>query len=117
MPAEAGVEVDGPEENEIADSVESGDGGGSVSLRSCDPGPDADLAITTPYDDALLLPVVRLQLAYGQLAGGADPDVAVCRGDRVLRELTFEDVTSDELTPDLEKRLTDLTTAAVGFCR
>src|SRR5690606_13772323 len=48
MPAEAEVEVELAEE------------GGGVTLAACDPGVDADLAIATPYSDALLVPVVRL---------------------------------------------------------
>ncbi|HKY16741.1 MAG TPA: hypothetical protein VJM33_17580, partial [Microthrixaceae bacterium] len=102
MPAEAGAEVDGE--------------GQTVSFRSCDPGAEVTIGVEDAFADALSFPVARLQIAYGQVLGGVELETSICVGDRVVREFDLEDLASEELTPDLEERLTEAVTSALREC-
>jgi len=102
MPADANVEVAGDDED--------------VSLRSCDPGPDAEMALTGKSLDALVYPVVRNELAAGQIASGMDRDAALCVAETVLPELTPDELAAEEVSDELQERLSTLIFDAMDSC-
>jgi hypothetical protein len=112
MPDEASATVSGGR---------GADGGGSaastaVTFRSCDPGKDADMGLTGRSADALAYPVVRNELAAGQIGGGLDRDRAICVADSVVPQLTTGDLAAKELTEELQAKITRLVRAALGHC-
>ncbi len=58
-------------------------------LRSCDPGPGADLALTGRAGRGMAVPALRATL-QAQAIGAAGPDVARCFGQAVVDEFDFE---------------------------
>jgi hypothetical protein len=85
-------------------------------LRSCDPGAEADVGLTGRSVDALVYPVVRNELAAGQIASGMDRDGALCVAETVLPELTPDDLSAEELTDELQAKLTQLVLDAIDTC-
>jgi hypothetical protein len=104
-----------------AASATVGHAGGSggtaaVTLRTCDPGKDADVGLTGRSADALAYPVVRNELAAGQVGAGLDRDRAICVADAVVPQLTTGDLAAQELTPELQAKIQRLTRAAASHC-
>jgi hypothetical protein len=91
-------------------------GDGMVSFKSCDPGPDANLAVTGRSGDALAYPAVRTDIVTARMANGDESDVALCFGTRVVTQLTPAQLTEDAAFFDsLEFR--DLVLEAQNRCR
>jgi hypothetical protein len=87
-----------------------------VTFRSCDPGAEADMGLTGKSVEALVYPVVRNELAAGQVAAGMDRDAALCVGETVLPELTPDELAAEELTDELQSKLTSLILEAMDVC-
>jgi hypothetical protein len=101
-----------------ASAAVRGDSGGTtaVTLRTCDPGKDADVGLTGHSSDALAYPVVRNELAAGQVGAGLDRGRAICVADAVVPQLTTGDLAAQELTPDLQAKIQRLVRRAVTNC-
>ena len=90
--------------------------GTRATVRSCDPGAHADVGLTGHSADALAYPVVRNELAAGQVLEGLDRNRALCVADAVVTELTPEDLAATELTPALQAKLAQLVSGAIASC-
>ena len=102
MPAEAGVAVDRS--------------GRSVELRSCDPGASARGTSTGKAFTALLVPAGRLELTSAFVGQGVGLEEAACMANRVIRQLTLDELASVEASPELTQRLREMTSAAAQAC-
>lgn len=91
MPPSAAVDV--------SDTEGSSD---QVEMRTCDPGADADMALTGAAADALAYPVVRLYLAAARVRGGDTPDAAFCYGRVAVSLVEPADLLGEEVSPALE---------------
>ena len=60
--------------------------------------------------------MARAQIATAQVSAGLDRDSALCVGDAVASELTLDDLRAEELTTDLQQRITSLVFDALGRC-
>ncbi len=89
---------------------------GGVHVSTCDPGKDVDMGLTGDAATALGYPVGRAQIATAQVSAGLDRDSALCVGDAVVSELTLDDLRAEELTDDLQQRITSLIFDALGRC-
>lgn len=79
--------------------------GDAVTLHSCDPGEGAEAAGEVA-PDALAIPVTRTGLeAEVVQAQGATPEQARCLSDRLFAELTPEQLTADEVPPEIIDRV------------
>jgi hypothetical protein len=92
-----------------------GGSGDDVLVESCDPGP-APSGIGERFSDGILYPVVRLQIADSVVGTGISKPKAVCIGDHSVRKLTLEDLQSEELSPDLQRKLEQAGMEAARSC-
>lgn len=90
VPASAGVERDGD----------------VVRFRSCDPGDDATEGSGAGLD-ALLRVSTRNAVVAQTLASGAEEEQATCFADAIVEELSPEELSATELTPELQQRIND----------
>lgn len=86
-----------------------------LQLNSCDPGAAAASSELNDVTETLSSPIIRLTILAGSLQQSDDVtfDDAWCYADRLVDQLTVEQLSSDVMTPDLERA----TTEAGVYCR
>ncbi|MGK2947292.1 MAG: hypothetical protein ACSLFP_01845, partial [Acidimicrobiales bacterium] len=89
---------------------------GHPGIETCDPGTEADLALTGRSEDSLFLPSL-----WGYLVADAtsvlEPTEADCYARGVLAGLEYDEITDPEGTVFGEERFQQLTTDALAACR
>lgn len=88
---------------------------GHPGLVSCDPGPDADLALSGRSERGLTIPSLRSFLVSDAL-GHVDLDAAICYSERVLGALTFDEITDPEGAVFADSRFQQIVQSAIGTC-
>ncbi len=71
--------------------------GSLLSFESCDPGTTAAAVATESSQDALTLALSRTYLSATLAKGGADPTMARCAADRLVRALELEELNDPTL--------------------
>ena len=102
--------------SEAAAAVKQSPDGRTVDVRSCDPGAKADVALTGRSQDALALPVVRLDVATNFRSSGAEPDTSWCLGQAFIERVPLDVLASEESTPEQEKLIEDALEAITDAC-
>jgi Putative metallopeptidase family (DUF6782) len=72
--------------------------GDLLTVKGCDPGTDASAAGADNSDEALQLPVIRVQVVNSWLEDGAPDEAARCAGDFVASEIPLELLIAPEFT-------------------
>ena len=85
-------------------SVETVDG--EVRFESCDPDADATGGGSVS-PELLALPASRTQIFTAATDGGLPADVVRCYVDDLLGSLSFDQLMTDELTPEIESVIAD----------
>ena len=96
-------------------SATLGDDDDTILVDSCDPGGEADLALTGRGADALAIPVTRSYI-YADAATVFADDDATCVADTAVRGLSFEQVTDQAGTVFTDGTFDSLVQDAVVSC-
>lgn len=85
-------------------------------VRSCDPGPDADLGVDEHTGDEAVMPIVRSYFMADAMDAGEDPDFSFCGGDEVVAEVPMEIWQQDGDDPQSESLISKAIDGAISTC-
>jgi len=88
---------------------------GAIVVDSCDPGDEADLALTGRGADAVAIPVTR-SYVYADAATVFDDADATCISDTAVRGLTFDQIADPEGTVYTDGTFDSIAQAALTSC-